>query len=117
MFGMSSIEAENAANSELLASFSTKSEGITNILIRSSSCAEVSFCDYNDLQQTMVRLIYILTAFKLTGFKANLSYFKYYFEFAAQCLSINSAWLGIESTDRLITPATPDKYLYKPFAS
>jgi hypothetical protein len=42
VFGMSSIDAENAANSELLASFPTKSEGITDILIRSSSYAEVS---------------------------------------------------------------------------
>jgi len=40
---MSSIEAENAGNSWLLASFSTKSEGITGIFIRSSSYAEVSY--------------------------------------------------------------------------
>jgi len=39
---MPSIEAENAANSELLASFSTKSKDITDIFIRSSSYAEVS---------------------------------------------------------------------------
>ncbi|MFT6099477.1 MAG: hypothetical protein ACJAYF_002024 [Arenicella sp.] len=36
------IEAENAANSGLLARFATKSGGITGIFIRSSSYAEVS---------------------------------------------------------------------------
>jgi hypothetical protein len=39
---MSPIEAENAANSGLLASFSTKNGGITGIFIRSSSYADVS---------------------------------------------------------------------------
>ncbi|MFT6098089.1 MAG: hypothetical protein ACJAYF_000625 [Arenicella sp.] len=47
MLGMSPIEAENAANSQLLASFSTKSGGITGIFNRSSSYAEVSQGNYD----------------------------------------------------------------------
>ncbi|MGK0375431.1 MAG: hypothetical protein ACJA2E_001910 [Arenicella sp.] len=44
---MSPIEARNDGNSWLLTSFSTKSGGISVILIRASSYAEVSLSKYD----------------------------------------------------------------------